>query len=102
MVSIKKSKTSEKMDRSRLGTEEEGECGHKNLTRKVTFEERLEGNEEVSLDHVGVMNLPEKGCIENKALELAHAWCVEGQGGGQCGQSKVCVAEVVGYGRSGR
>lgn len=90
------------MDRSRLGTEEEGECGHKNLTRKVTFERRLEGSEGVSLDHVGVMSLAEKGCIENNALELAHAWCVEGQGGGQCGQSKVCVAEVVGDGRSGR
>lgn len=62
----------------------------------MTFEGRLEGSERVSLDHVGVVSLAEKGCIENNALELAHTWCFEGQGGGQCGQSKVCVAEVVG------
>lgn len=55
---MKKTKTSEKVDNCRLGTQE-GECGQESLTRKVTFEERLEGSEKVRLDDIGVMSIPE-------------------------------------------
>lgn len=56
----------------------EGKYGQESLTRKVTFKQRLEGSERVSLENVGVISIPEKkGAIRTKPWSWAHEWPVE-------------------------